>query len=179
MGHRQNELRNAAGLILKLRVNVVVQDLKISFYMQILVPPTFGNCPLTSFALATALYTRRLRDPFCSIRGYFTKRCKHKREGNSGEKRESTVTKQQNYLKSQKQGWSRGHNLRGQGHKKNPRPRPRTDFSRPRTGMLEAKTKDQGHNAQLFSTVLKKEKKVTKNIFLTTYKKKVLRTRRR
>ena len=40
--------------------------------------------------------------------------------------------------------------------------------------MLEAKTKDQGHKAQLFSTVLKKEKKkVTKNIFLTTSKKKV------
>ena len=31
------------------------------------------------------------------------------------------------------QRWSRGRNLRGQGHKKNPRPRLRTDFSRPRT----------------------------------------------
>ena len=33
MGHRQNELRNAAGLILKLLVFVAVEDLKISFYM--------------------------------------------------------------------------------------------------------------------------------------------------
>ena len=42
MGHRQNELRNAAGPILKLRIIVAVQDMKISFYMQILVPPIFG-----------------------------------------------------------------------------------------------------------------------------------------
>ena len=49
-----------------------------------------------------------------------------------------------------RQRWSRGHKARGQGqgHKKNPRSRPRTAFprqtlSRPRTGMLEAK--DQGH----------------------------------
>ena len=39
MGHKQNELRNAAGLILELRITVAVQNLKISFYMQILVPP--------------------------------------------------------------------------------------------------------------------------------------------
>ena len=49
------------------------------------------------------------------------------------------------------QRWSRGHKARGQGQKKNPRPRPRTAFrrtaiSRPRTGMLEAKAKDQGHS---------------------------------
>ena len=42
MGRRRNELKNAAGPILKLRVIVAVQDLKISFYMQILMPPTFG-----------------------------------------------------------------------------------------------------------------------------------------
>ena len=42
MGRRQNEPRNAADLILKLRIIVAVQDLKISFYVQILVPPTFG-----------------------------------------------------------------------------------------------------------------------------------------
>ena len=38
MGRRQNELRTAAGLIFKLRVIVAVQDLKISFYKQILLP---------------------------------------------------------------------------------------------------------------------------------------------
>ena len=42
MSLRQTELSNAAGLILKLRIIVAVQDLKISFYMQILVPLTFG-----------------------------------------------------------------------------------------------------------------------------------------
>ena len=45
MGHRQNELRNAASLILKLRIIVAVQDLKISFHMQILVPPYFWLVP--------------------------------------------------------------------------------------------------------------------------------------
>ena len=38
MGHRQNELKDAAGLLLKLRIIVVVQDPKISIYMQVLVP---------------------------------------------------------------------------------------------------------------------------------------------
>ena len=49
------------------------------------------------------------------------------------------------------QKWSRKHKARGQsqGHEKNPRPR--TAFrgqtlSRPRTGMLEAKAKDQEHS---------------------------------
>ena len=41
MGRIRNELRNVAGLILKLRIIVAVQDLKISFYMQILVPRHF------------------------------------------------------------------------------------------------------------------------------------------
>ena len=51
------------------------------------------------------------------------------------------------------QRWSRGHKARGQGHKKNPRPRPRTAF--PRTDPLEAKDrnargqgKDQGHSCK-------------------------------
>ena len=54
------------------------------------------------------------------------------------------------------QRWSRGHKVRGQGHKKNPRPRPRTAF--PRTGPLEAKDRNargQGQGprtqAQVFS----------------------------
>ena len=55
MGHKQNELRNAADLIFKFGIIVAVQDLKISIYKQILVPPTFGKCPLTFLALATAL----------------------------------------------------------------------------------------------------------------------------
>ena len=55
MGRRQNELRTAADLIFKLPIIVAVQDLKISFYKQILIPPIFGWCPLTSFDLATAL----------------------------------------------------------------------------------------------------------------------------
>ena len=41
MGRRRNELRNAAGLISKLRIIAAVQDLKISYYMQFLVPPHF------------------------------------------------------------------------------------------------------------------------------------------
>ena len=43
MGRRRNELRNVAGLVLKLRIFVAVQDLIISFYSRkvqfILVPP--------------------------------------------------------------------------------------------------------------------------------------------
>ena len=45
MGHRQNEPCNAAGLILKLRIIVAVQDQKNSFYMQILVPLYFWLVP--------------------------------------------------------------------------------------------------------------------------------------
>ena len=58
------------------------------------------------------------------------------------------------YAEYPNQRWSRGHKARGQdqGHKKNPRPsqgqgqpfRGQT-LLRPRTGMLEAKAKDQGH----------------------------------
>ena len=43
IGRRRNELRNAAGLVSKLRIFVAVQDLIISFYTQkvqfILMPP--------------------------------------------------------------------------------------------------------------------------------------------
>ena len=42
MDRRRNELGNAAGLILELLIIVAVQDLKISFYKQILESPTFG-----------------------------------------------------------------------------------------------------------------------------------------
>ena len=45
MGRKRNKVRNAAGLVLKLRIFVVVQDLIISFYTQkvqfILVLPRF------------------------------------------------------------------------------------------------------------------------------------------
>ena len=58
MGRLRNELRNAAGLVLKLHIIFAVQDLTISHYMQILVPPTFGLWPLTSFPLTTALNVR-------------------------------------------------------------------------------------------------------------------------
>ena len=42
MGRRQNQLKTAAALIFKLRLIVAVQDLKISFYKQILVPTIYG-----------------------------------------------------------------------------------------------------------------------------------------
>ena len=47
--------------------------------------------------------------------------------------------------------WSQRHNARGrgQGHKTIRGQGP--TLSRPRTGMLEAKAKDQEHNAQVFS----------------------------
>ena len=54
MGRRRNELRNAAGLILKLRMLLAEQDLKISFYMQALVPP-----PLLPSAPSLRLLWRR------------------------------------------------------------------------------------------------------------------------
>ena len=45
-------------------------------------------------------------------------------------------------------------------------------LSRPRTGMLEAKAKDQGHKAQVLSKKKKKKKKVFTNIFQAISKKK-------
>ena len=58
------------------------------------------------------------------------------------------------------QRWSRGHKARGQGHKKNPRPR--TAF--PRTDTLEAKDRNargqgQGPRTQSASALQKKKKK--------------------
>ena len=46
-------------------------------------------------------------------------------------------------------------------------------LSRPRTGMLEAKAKDQGHKAQVLS---KKKKKVFTKIFQAISKKKIKRS---
>ena len=75
---------------------------------------------------------------------------------------------QKNKKSGRLQRWIRGHKARGQGqgHKKNPRPRSRTAFrgqtlSRPRTGMLEAKAKDQGHKRKCSP----KKKKVFTKIF--------------
>ena len=64
------------------------------------------------------------------------------------------------------QRWSRGHKARGQGHKKirgqgQGQPFRGQTLSRPRTGMLEAKAKDQGHKAQVLSK--KKKKGLHKN----------------
>ena len=76
-------------------------------------------------------------------------------------------------MKSQR--LSRGQKARGQGqgHKKNPRPgqpfREQT-LSRPRTGMLEAKVKDQGHKRKCSQK--KKKKKVFTKIFQAISKKK-------
>ena len=46
MGHRQNEVKNAARPIFKLRIIVAEQDLKISFYMQVLEPPPYSVASL-------------------------------------------------------------------------------------------------------------------------------------
>ena len=57
------------------------------------------------------------------------------------------------------QRWSRGHKARGQGHKKNPRPRPSTAF--PRTDTLEAKDRNargQGQGPRTQAQVLSKKK---------------------
>ena len=61
---------------------------------------------------------------------------------------------------------SRGHKARGQEHKKNPRPRPRTAF--PRTDTLEAKDRNargQGQGPRTQAQVLSKKKKVFTKIF--------------
>ena len=75
---------------------------------------------------------------------------------------------------AQEQRWSRGHKARGQGHKKNPRPRPRTAF--PRTDTLEAKDRNargqgQGHKAQVLSKK-KKKKRSSQKFFRRSPKKK-------
>ena len=56
MGRRRNELRNAADFILRLRVIVAEQDLKISFYKQIL---WFPPPPLLASASSLRLLWRR------------------------------------------------------------------------------------------------------------------------
>ena len=66
------------------------------------------------------------------------------------------------------QRWSRGHKVRGQGHKKNPRPRPRTAF--PRTDTLEAKDRNargqgQGPRTQSASALQKKKKRSSQKFF--------------
>ena len=74
---------------------------------------------------------------------------------------------------SQEQRWSRGHKARGQRHKKNPRPRPRTAFSR--TDTLEAKDRNargQGPRTQAQVLSEKKQKKVfSKNFQAISTKK--------
>ena len=71
-------------------------------------------------------------------------------------------------MSSTNQRWSRGHKARGQGHKKNPRPR--TAF--PRTDTLEAKDRNaQGQGPRTQSQVLsKKKKKVFTKIFQALHK---------
>ena len=66
------------------------------------------------------------------------------------------------------QRWSRGHKARGQsqgqGHKKNPRPKPRTAF--PRTDTLEAKDRNaRGQGPRTQAQVLSEKKKVFTKIF--------------
>ena len=61
--------------------------------------------------------------------------------------------------------------IRGQGQGQGQPFRGQT-LSRPRTGMLEAKAKDQGHKAQVLSKKKKKKKKVFTKIFQTISKKK-------
>ena len=79
------------------------------------------------------------------------------------------------------QKWSRGHKARGQGqrHKKirgqgQGQPFRGQTLSRPRTGMLEAKAKDQGHKRKCSP---KKKKKVFTKIFQAISKKKKVFTK--
>ena len=65
---------------------------------------------------------------------------------------------------SRYQRWSRGHKARGQGHKKNSRPRPIF----PRTDTLEAKDKNarrQGQGPRTQAQVLSKKKKSSRKHF--------------
>ena len=61
--------------------------------------------------------------------------------------------------------------IRGQGQGQGQPFRGQT-LSRPRTGMLEAKAKDQGHKAQVLSKKKKKKKKVFTKLFQAISKKK-------
>ena len=63
--------------------------------------------------------------------------------------------------KANNQRWSRGHKARGQGYKKNLRPRPRTAF--PRTEPLEAKDRNaRGLGPRTQAQVLSKKKSLQK-----------------
>ena len=65
------------------------------------------------------------------------------------------------------QSWSRGHKARGQGHKKilgQGQPFRGQTLSRPRTGMLEAKAKDQGHKRKC-SPKKKRKKRSSQKFF--------------
>ena len=86
------------------------------------------------------------------------------------------------------QRWSRGHKARGQGqgHKKirgqgqgqgqgQGHPFRGQTLSRPRTGMLEAKAKDQGHKAQVLSKK-KKKKRFSQKFFKRSPLKNVFQT---
>ena len=70
------------------------------------------------------------------------------------------------------QRWSRGHKARGQGqgHKKNPRLRPRTAFLR--TEPLEAKAKDHGHKRNCSPKKKGLHKNFSGNLHKKTFSKK-------
>ena len=72
------------------------------------------------------------------------------------------------------QRWSRGYKARGQEHKKNPRPRPRTAF--PRTDNHEAKDRNargQGQGPRTQAQVLYKKKRSSQNFFKRSPQKNV------
>ena len=79
-------------------------------------------------------------------------------------------------LKNNWQRWSRGHKARGQGQGQGQPFRGQT-LSRPRTGMLEAKAKDQGHKAQVLSKK-KKKKRSSQKFFRRSPKKKKKKKKR-
>ena len=61
MGRRRNELRNAAGLVLKLRIFVAVQDLIISFYtLKVQFILVLSSPPLLASAPSLCLLWRQL-----------------------------------------------------------------------------------------------------------------------
>ena len=68
--------------------------------------------------------------------------------------------------------------IRGQGQGQGQPFRGQT-LSRPRTGMLEAKAKDQGHKAQVLSKKKKKKKKVFTKIFQAISKKKIKKKKKK
>ena len=73
-------------------------------------------------------------------------------------------------MKEKNQRWSRGHKARGQGLKKNPRPRPRTAF--PRTDTLEAKDRNARGQGQGHKRKCSPKKRVFTKIFQAISKKK-------